>query len=133
MPVRLEHIQQPSDADWQDIGKIHQDTASSGLVSTPQQLAQRLTDGSWIIAGRFNDRIIGLLIATETEQGVQLEQAAVRTITQNRGVLHQLLHHLCEWAEKEGKTLIFQNVSDGFRQPLQNRGFQCDDHHCRYN
>ena len=41
MPVRLEHIQQPSDADWQDIGKIHQDTASSGLVSTPQQLAQR--------------------------------------------------------------------------------------------
>jgi len=123
MPVRLEHIHQPSDADWQDIEKIHQETSENGLTDNQEQLQQKLANGSWVLAGRFNDRIIGLMIATETEQGVQLEQAAVRKITQRRGVIHQLLHHTQKWASEENKTLIIQSLPDDLQGPAERRGF----------
>ena len=133
MPVRLEHIHQPTDADWQDISKIHQETAANGLCDSPEQLKQKLQQGSWVIGGRFNDRIIGLMVATETEQGVQLEQAAVRAITQRRGVIHQLLHHLQKWAQEEGKVLYFQNVSSEYQAPLSSRDFVNKDDIWIYN
>lgn len=133
MPVRLEHIRQPNDADWLDISKIHQETSDTGLTDNPEQLQQKLEKGSWILAGRFNDRIIGLMIATETEQGVQLEQAAVRQITQRRGVLHQLLHHTQSWASKEGKTLIIQTLPDHLQASVANRGFVNKNNNWTYN
>ncbi|WP_419811913.1 acetyl-CoA sensor PanZ family protein [Bacterioplanoides sp.] len=133
MPVRLEHIRQPNDADWQDIGKIHQETSDNGLTDTSEQLQQKLDNGSWILAGRFNDRIIGLMIATETEQGVLLEQAAVRQITQRRGVLHQLLHHTQKWAKEEEKTLIIQSLPEYLRAAIAHRDFVNKSNNWVYN
>ena len=133
MPVRLEHIHQPTDADWQDIGKIHQETAESGLTDSPELLAERLANNSWILARRFNDRIIGLIIASETEQGIQLEQAAVRKITQRRGVVHQLLHHTQKWAKEQGKTLIIQSLPEELQGPASRRGFDPKDNIWKHN
>ena len=133
MPVRLEHIHQPTDADWQDIGKIHQETADSGLTDNQAELQQKLENGSWLLAGRFNDRIIGLMIATETEQGVQLEQAAVRKITQRRGVIHQLLHHTQKWAQEQNKTLIIQTLPDHLQAAAEHREFANKSNNWIYN
>ena len=133
MPVRLEHIQQPTDADWQDIGKIHQETVDSGLTDSIETLTERLNNGSWILAGRFNDRIVGLIIATETEQSIQLEQAAVRQITQRRGVMHQLLHHTLKWADEHEKTLIIQSIPTELQTPVERRGFTPKDNIWQHN
>lgn len=133
MPVRLEHIHQPTDADWQDIGKIHQETVGSGLTDNIETLTERLNNGSWILAGRFNDRIVGLIIATETEQSVQLEQAAVRQITQRRGVMHQLLHHTLKWADEYEKTLIIQSIPTELQTPVERRGFTPKDNIWQHN
>lgn len=107
MPVRLEHIYSPSSQDWIDLQKIHEETAQDGLTLDIDALKQWLqTDNHWILAGRFNDRIVGCCLATlETENQITLSNAGVRRITQRRGVMHQLLHHICQWANQEGKCL----------------------------
>lgn len=127
MPVRLEHIHTPAADDWVDIGKIHQDTAHDGLVTPPNELKCLLNSGSWIIAARFNDRIVGLMLAKEDEVGIHLSQAAVRHITQRRGVMHQLLHLLQCWAQAEGKRLVTDAIGDWIHQSLKKR------HFCLYN
>src|SRR5690606_15898482 len=90
MPALLEQINKPAEADWIDLEKIHQDTASNGFLLNRQQLQAWFDQGGWVMAGRFNDRLIGALLAKQTEQGIELSQAGVRTITQRRGVMHQL-------------------------------------------
>lgn len=133
MPVKLEHIHQPTDADWADINKIHQETHDGGLSFNQEQLAAALSTGSWIMAGRFNDRIIGLIIATETDEGIVLTQAGVRTITQRRGVIHQLLHFIQQWATGENKSLIIQSLPDALQTPAEKRGFVKNDSLWQYN
>ena len=123
MPVLLEHIHQPNDADWQDIEKIHQDTADNGLTFNRQQLEQWLAEGGWLMAGRFNDRLIGLVLAKRTNQGVELSQAAVRKLTQRRGVMHQLVHHIQAWSAEQQQPLQINNCADMFNNALQRRGF----------
>lgn len=128
MPVLLEHIHEPTPADWLDFEKIHLDTAEHGLVSDPKQLQQWLNEGGWIMAGRFNDRIVGALLAKETlnesNNEIQLSQAGVRTITQRRGVMHQLLHFICHWAEQEKKHLRVSQCPLHLQAALEKRGFR---------
>ena len=49
MPVKLEHIQSPADADWNDLDKIHQETATNGLLSDRTALEHtcRVVAGLW--------------------------------------------------------------------------------------
>ncbi|WP_186436026.1 acetyl-CoA sensor PanZ family protein [Thalassolituus sp. C2-1] len=133
MPVKLEHIQSPADADWNDLDKIHQETTTNGLLSDRTALEQHLQSGGWIMAGRFNDRIIGVILANESNEGVLLQQAAVRTITQRRGVMHQLLHFIQQWATGEGKTLRIEACPDDLTAALQHRGFTLKDNLWTYN
>ncbi len=133
MPVKLEHIQSPADADWNDLDKIHQETSTDGLMSDRAALEQHLRSGGWIMAGRFNDRIIGMILASESNEGILLQQAAVRTITQRRGVMHQLLHFIQQWAASEGKKLCIEVCPDDLAVALQHRGFIQKDHLWMYN
>ena len=132
MPVFLEHIEQPSPADWQDIEKIHQDTHANGLTFNRPQLEEWLAAGGWIMAGRFNDRLIGLILAKHTHDQIELSQAAVRTLTQQRGVMHQLLHHVCQWSQQENKPLYAQVNNTALQQSLSKRGFQINQQNCYY-
>jgi len=133
VPVKLEHIQSPTDADWNDLEKIHQETATDGLTFGRAALEQHLQNGGWIMAGRFNDRIIGVILASESREGVLLQQAAVRTITQRRGVMHQLLHFIQSWAATEGKRLYAGACPDALIPALQHRGFSAKDTFWMYN
>lgn len=133
MPVKLEHIQSPADADWNDLEKIHQETATNGLLSDRTALEQHLQSGGWIMAGRFNDRIIGVILANESNEGVILQQAAVRTITQRRGVMHQMLHFIQGWAASEGKKLCIKDCPDELAAALLKRGFSQKDQLWLYN
>lgn len=132
MPVRLEHIHTPSAADWQDLEKIHQDTASDGFTLTQQQLQSWLDDGGWIMAGRFNDRLIGALLARRSATGVELSHAGVRTVTQRRGVMHQLLHFICRWSDAEQQPLQVTDCPEILQPALAHRQFRQQDKHWVY-
>lgn len=123
MPVLLEHIHQPTAADWQDLEKIHLDTADNGLLFNKEQLQQWLNEGGWIMAGRFNDRLVGALLAKKVGGEVQLSHAGVRTITQRRGVMHQLLHFICVWSKTEQNTLRINQCPLPLQTALIKRGF----------
>lgn len=134
MPVRLEHITQPTEQDWIDLGKIHQDTQPQGLKLSAEELQQWLQQPhQWLIAGRFNDRIVGCLLAQQSEGQVTLSQAAVRTVTQRRGVMHQLLHHVVKWADEEQLSLLFTEVPAELSEPLKRRGIALIDDSYQYN
>lgn len=123
MPVLLEHIHEPTPADWVDLEKIHLDTAKNGFTSNKDQLKQWFKDGGWVMAGRFNDRIIGALLAKEVNGEVVLSQVGVRTITQRRGVMHQLFHFICAWAKQEQRSLRIAQCPLELQVPLIKRGF----------
>ena len=133
MPVRLEHIRTPTAADWLDLEKIHLDTGSTGFAADRATLEQWLADGGWVMAGRFNDRIIGALLARETANGVELSQAGVRTITQRRGVMHQMLHFVQRWAREEGKVVCIAHCPAALENALQHRDFRRINDSWRYN
>lgn len=122
MPVKLEHLTQPADADWNDLEKIRSETAPQGL-DAGMPLQQWLTPERWIIGGRFNDRIIGALLAEKCADKVILTHAGVRTITQRRGVLHQMIHFLQTWAAEQNITLQTPSGSV-LDDALLKRGFQ---------
>lgn len=112
MPVVLEHITQPTEDDWDDLEKIRADTGSTpdalGFRSTRQELEGTLNNDLWILAGRFNDRLVGAMLVTRRDHELELSQAGVRTITQRKGVLHQLLFLLDRWAIEHNLSIFVQ-------------------------
>lgn len=134
MPVKLEHIHQPADADWTDLNKIQQETAPHGLSQSQSDLEHWLSDNHWVMAGRFNDRIIGALLATKNNDGeVILSEAGVRAVTQRRGVMHQMIHFIQRWANEENARLVVNNCPEELSQALVRRGFEPDSGHLIYN
>ena len=137
MPVKLEHLTSPTDADWQDLDKIIAETAPVGLTpsgtGTGQALRQWLNGNRWVIGARFNDRIIGAVLAERSDSSaVILSAPGVRAITQRRGVMHQLLHFIQRWADEESLTLEINMAACDLRNPLCNRGFSGDDNRLYY-
>lgn len=135
MPVKLEHLTNPTAADWQDLDKIVNETAPHGLVIPDQSsLRDWIHKDRWVIGARFNDRIIGALLAERTAPGIVLLSApGVRAITQRRGVMHQLIHFLQRWADSESLTLRVDTQGCDLREPLCRRGFSGDDGSLSYN
>ncbi|MDK2776881.1 MAG: PanM family protein [Pseudomonadota bacterium] len=133
MPVKLEIIRTPDEADLNDIRKIRQETSPQGFTCSDDGLETFLAAGGWIWAGRFNDRIVGVLLAEPQEQRIILSQAGVRQITQRRGVMHQMLQLIQQQARNEGLTLELSTCPNDLRETLFRRGFQQIDDKIRYN
>jgi hypothetical protein len=137
VPVKLEHLTTPTDADWNDLSKIHQDTAISGLTLSKTDMKGWLAADRWIIAGRFNDRVVGACLAERKKNQVYLSQAGVRSITQGRGVMHQMIHFIQQWAEQNTLTLIIDltdtNMNDALKEALITRGFTSKEDLLTYN
>ncbi|MDQ4423735.1 MAG: acetyl-CoA sensor PanZ family protein [Thalassolituus sp.] len=123
MPVKLEHLTEPTEDDFVDFEKIRNDTAPHGLA-VDEPLREWITENRWIVGGRFNDRIIGALLAERTGDHVRLSKAGVRRITQGRGVMHQMLHFLCKWADEESLTLEFNDSEDSLSEAILRRNFE---------
>ncbi len=133
MPVKLEIIRTPDEADLNDIRKIRQETSPQGLTCSEAELETFLATGGWIWAGRFNDRIVGVLLAEPQDKRIILSQAGVRKITQRRGVMHQMLQLIQQQAEKEGLALELSTCPGHLKEAALRRGFQPINDKLRYN
>lgn len=126
MPVHLEHISQPTEQDWIDLGKIYADAPQEWLSDASDikaSLQPLLDKQDWFIAGRFNSRLLGAMKASKEDNNVILQHLCVRNITTNRGVAHQIMHHLNRWADENGYTLIAKDLPVELENSLKNRGF----------
>lgn len=126
MPVHLEHISQPTEQDWIDLGKIYSDAPQEWLedASNIKSSLQKLLDqGIWFIAGRFNSRLLGAMKAEKEGRNIYLSHFCVRKVTINRGVAHQMLHHMGSWADENGYTLIAKGLPAILANSLENRDF----------
>ena len=130
MPVHLEHISQPTEQDWIDLGKIYTDAPQEWLSNASDikaSLQQLLDKGTWIIAGRFNSRLLGALQAEKEGNNIILRNFCVRKVTVNRGVAHQMLHHMGTWADENGYVLVAKDVPTELANALKNRHFISKD------
>lgn len=126
MPVHLEHISQPTEQDWVDLGKIYSDAPQQWLsdnTNIKSSLQTLLDQGIWFISGRFNARLLGAMQAEKEGNNISLSHFCVRNITINRGVAHQMLHHMGTWADANGYTLIAKEVPADLANSLIKRGF----------
>jgi len=93
MPVIVEAVVQPSAQDRTDLEKIYADAPAWLLAPYPD--AASLVDaglaGGWLIAGRFNARLLGAAWLRQDEGGWNLSHLCVRKITRCRGVGQRLI------------------------------------------
>ena len=75
----------------------------------------------------------GVILAMPTEDGLLLHQAGVRSITQRRGVMHQLLHFIQLRARERKQTLLIKDSPDWLSEALQRREFQLINGVFKYN
>ncbi len=126
MPVHLEHISQPTDQDWIDLGKIYTDAPQEWLSDSTDiksSLQALLDNDYWFIAGRFNSRLLGAMQAKKDGINITLNHFCVRNVTINRGVAHQMLHHISKWANENGYRLITKGVPAELSNSLIKRNF----------
>ncbi|MBA35427.1 MAG: aspartate 1-decarboxylase autocleavage activator PanM [Oleispira sp.] len=126
MPVHLEHISQPTDQDWIDLGKIYTDAPQEWLSNSSDikgSLQALLDNDYWLIAGRFNSRLLGAMQAKKDGSDITLSHFCVRNVTINRGVAHQMLHHISKWANENGYRLIAKGVPAELSNSLIKRNF----------
>ncbi|WP_313025302.1 acetyl-CoA sensor PanZ family protein [Pseudomonas lopnurensis] len=107
MPVYVESITQPSPQDRSDLAKIYTDAPAWLLApyASPEALVEAaLADGS-LIAGRFNDRLLGAALLRRGDTSWRLSHLCVRKLTRQRGVGRRLLEETQRLAGAAGKPL----------------------------
>lgn len=131
MPVFLEHVTQPDPQDWIDLNKIYSEVLEQNpqpeqevTATITQWLANdQGSDQQWLIAGKFNARLLTAMFARQVGDVIYLSHFAVRPLTQGRGVAHQLIHHIQKWASENNYQLIALDCPNEFSAALQKRGF----------
>ena len=107
MPVYVESVTQPSPQDLTDLAKIYADAPEwllTPYASADALIAAALADGS-LIAGRFNDRLLGAALLQRGDQAWRLSHLCVRKLTRKRGVGRRLLEETQRQASEAGKPL----------------------------
>jgi GNAT superfamily N-acetyltransferase len=107
MPVYLEFVRQPSAQDHSDLAKIYAD-APAWLLAPHANAEALIAAGSangQLIAGRFNDRLLGAALLEQGQDCWRLAHLCVRKITRNRGVGRRLLDEAQRLATEAGKPL----------------------------
>lgn len=107
MPVHVEMLTAPSPQDRLDLAKIYAD--APGWLLAPHADAGRLIaaglENGTLIAGRFNDRLLGAALLERNDDRWRLSHLCVRRITRGRGVARRLLDEARRLAEEAGKPL----------------------------
>lgn len=107
MPIVVESLHTPSYQDQQDLQKIYQDAPQwlfAPYADERQLIEDSLSDGS-LIAGRFNDRLLGAARLDRQAHVWQLSHLCVRKVTRRRGVAERLICEARNMAERAGATL----------------------------
>src|SRR5699024_8517389 len=103
VPIILQHQHRPEDRspqDRQDLARIRAEHPDPG-----PEPEQRHALGQWLVAGRFNDRILAAAWLSDEDRQWQIHDLAVLALTRRRGVARQLLTLLVQDAEQAGRRL----------------------------
>ncbi|MFL1527049.1 acetyl-CoA sensor PanZ family protein [Pseudomonas sp. O230] len=107
MPVIVELLKEATYQDQQDLQKIYRDAPNwlfAPFASDVQLIEACLRDGS-LIAGRFNERLLGAARLQRHQDVWHLSQLCVRKITRRRGVAERLVNEAQKLASQSGATL----------------------------
>jgi ribosomal protein S18 acetylase RimI-like enzyme len=107
MPIIVEPLNQATNQDQQDLQKIYRDAPEwlfAPFSGDAQLIEDCLQDGS-LIAGRFNDRLLGAARLQRHQDVWYLSQICVRKITRRRGVAERLVTEARSMAAQSGATL----------------------------
>lgn len=103
MPIVLQHIHQPAELDAQDLLDLKRIRADHPLPGP--DMAARFAAGQWLVAGHFNDRILGAAWLHESDSRWHLDDLTVRALTRRRGVARQMLTLLAHEARQAQREL----------------------------
>ena len=107
MPIIVQALKDASYQDQQDLQKIYRDapewlfapfSGEAGLIESA------LADGA-LIAGRFNDRLLGAGILQRHHDVWYLSHLCVRKVTRRRGVAERLVNQAQKMASQAGAEL----------------------------
>ncbi|MDR6916622.1 ribosomal protein S18 acetylase RimI-like enzyme [Pseudomonas sp. 3296] len=107
MPIIVEPLNEVTYQDQQDLQKIYRDAPDwlyAPFSGDIQLIESCLRDGS-LIAGRFNDRLLGAARLQRHQDVWHLSQLCVRKITRRRGVAERLVSEAQKLASDSGATL----------------------------
>ncbi len=107
MPVYFESLTEPSQQDHTDLAKIFADAPAWLLAPYPNAdtlIADGLANGS-LVAGRFNDRLLGAALLQRDLPHWRLSHLCVRRITRRRGVGRRIIEESQRLAREAGTTL----------------------------
>jgi ribosomal protein S18 acetylase RimI-like enzyme len=107
MPIIVESLQEITPQDQQDLQKIYRDAPDwlfTPFTGDQHLIEDCLGDGS-LIAGRFNDRLLGAARLQRHPHVWHLSQLCVRKITRRRGVAERLVQEAQKMAVQSGATL----------------------------
>ncbi|TFB41557.1 acetyl-CoA sensor PanZ family protein [Pseudomonas sp. F01002] len=107
MPIIVEPLNEATYQDQQDLQKIYRDAPDwlfAPFAGDLQLIESCLLDGS-LIAGRFNDRLLGAARLQRHSDAWRLSQLCVRKITRRRGVAERLVNEAQKMASQSGATL----------------------------
>ncbi|MBS7662385.1 acetyl-CoA sensor PanZ family protein [Pseudomonas lalucatii] len=107
MPVTVDSLSTPSAQDRLDLAKIYADAPPWLLApyGDAQALIQAGLAAGTLLAGRFNDRLLGAALLERHADHWRLSHLCVRTITRRRGVARRLLAAARDRAKATGQPL----------------------------
>ncbi|HEF4760496.1 TPA: acetyl-CoA sensor PanZ family protein [Pseudomonas putida] len=107
MPVIVESLNEATHQDQQDLQKIYGDAPQwlfAPFAGETNLIETCLREGS-LIAGRFNDRLLGAARLQRHPDVWHLSQLCVRKVTRRRGVAERLVREAQSMAAQSGATL----------------------------
>jgi ribosomal protein S18 acetylase RimI-like enzyme len=107
MPIVVQALNDASYQDQQDLQKIYRDAPQwlfAPYSGDAQLIENSLADGS-LIAGRFNDRLLGAARLTKHDRIWYLSHLCVRKVTRRRGVAERLVNQAQKMASQAGAQL----------------------------
>ncbi|MEK1904305.1 MAG: acetyl-CoA sensor PanZ family protein [Pseudomonas sp.] len=107
MPVFVEIVTRPSAQDHTDLTKVYADAPDWLLApyASADALIARGIGETRLIAGRFNDRLLGAALLSRDEDCWHLSHLCVRKVTRKRGVARRILDEAQRMAREAGKPL----------------------------
>ncbi|VVN03133.1 acetyl-CoA sensor PanZ family protein [Pseudomonas fluorescens] len=107
MPIDVEAAKDASYQDQQDLQKIYRDAPEwlfAPFSGEAELIESALADGT-LIAGRFNDRLLGAALLQRHHNVWYLSHLCVRKVTRRRGVAERLVNQAQKMASQAGAEL----------------------------
>ncbi|WP_455806365.1 acetyl-CoA sensor PanZ family protein [Pseudomonas fluorescens] len=107
MPIVVEAVKDASYQDQQDLQKIYRDAPEwlfAPFSGEAELIESALADGT-LIAGRFNDRLLGAALLQRHHNVWYLSHLCVRKVTRRRGVAERLVNQAQKMASQAGAEL----------------------------